>query len=141
MQNQFLMEFQHQGWRWLTLGLPQHRARRGPRPGPARTLVLRGHGPAHQPRLWGEKVVAFLKEHTAKSVIVTDGIIGCPHEEGIDYPEGKSSTVIKNFLPIRDNRLISGPIVQSWLSPPLSVHRSQLLVLNPEPVKDPSGLA
>jgi hypothetical protein len=38
----------------------------------------------------GEKVVAFLKENAAKSVIVTDGLIGCPHEEGIDYPEGKS---------------------------------------------------
>jgi hypothetical protein len=38
----------------------------------------------------GEKVLAFLKEHAAKSVIVTDGLIGCPHEEGIDYPEGKS---------------------------------------------------
>jgi hypothetical protein len=38
----------------------------------------------------GEKILAFLKEHAAKSVIVTDGLIGCPHEEGIDYPEGKS---------------------------------------------------
>jgi len=38
----------------------------------------------------GAKVLAFLKEHAAKSVIVTDGLIGCPHEEGIDYPEGKS---------------------------------------------------
>ena len=38
----------------------------------------------------GDKVLAFLKEHAAKSVIVTDGLIGCPHEEGIDYPEGKS---------------------------------------------------
>jgi hypothetical protein len=38
----------------------------------------------------GLKVLAFLKEHAAKSVIVTDGLIGCPHEEGIDYPEGKS---------------------------------------------------
>jgi hypothetical protein len=38
----------------------------------------------------GEKVLAFLKEHAAKSVIVTDGLIGCPHEEGIDYREGKS---------------------------------------------------
>src|ERR1700687_1374280 len=38
----------------------------------------------------GEKVLAFLKEHAAKSVIVTDGLIGCPHEEGVDYPEGKS---------------------------------------------------
>jgi len=38
----------------------------------------------------GEQVLAFLREHAAKSVVVTDGIIGCPHEEGIDYPEGKS---------------------------------------------------
>jgi|ERR1700730_9762490 hypothetical protein len=38
----------------------------------------------------GEQVLAFLKEHAAKSVIVTDGLIGCPHEEGIDYPDGKS---------------------------------------------------
>jgi hypothetical protein len=38
----------------------------------------------------GEQVLAFLREHAAKSVVVTDGIIGCPHEEGIDYPDGKS---------------------------------------------------
>lgn len=38
----------------------------------------------------GEKVLAFLKDHAAKSVIVTDRLIGCPHEEGIDYPHGKS---------------------------------------------------
>jgi hypothetical protein len=38
----------------------------------------------------GEKILAFLKDHDARSVIVTDDLIGCPHEEGIDYPEGKS---------------------------------------------------
>lgn len=38
----------------------------------------------------GEELVAFIKSHGVKSVVVTDGIIGCPHEEGIDYPEGKS---------------------------------------------------
>lgn len=37
-----------------------------------------------------EELVAFIKSHEVKSVIVTDGIIGCPHEEGIDYPEGQS---------------------------------------------------
>jgi hypothetical protein len=37
-----------------------------------------------------DQVLAFLKEHGPKSVIVTDGLIGCPHEGGIDYPEGKS---------------------------------------------------
>jgi len=38
----------------------------------------------------GEELVAFIKSHEVKSVVVTDGIIGCPHEEGIDYPEGES---------------------------------------------------
>ena len=37
----------------------------------------------------GEKILAFLKEHGAKSVIATGGLIGCPHEEGIDYAQGK----------------------------------------------------
>ena len=37
-----------------------------------------------------DKINAFLNENRAKSVIATDGLIGCPHEEGIDYPEGKS---------------------------------------------------
>src|SRR6202162_4222803 len=33
----------------------------------------------------GEKILAFLKENGAKSVIATGDLIGCPHEEGIDY--------------------------------------------------------
>ena len=37
----------------------------------------------------GGEVLAFIKEHGAKSVVVTDRIIGCPHEEGVDYPEGE----------------------------------------------------
>lgn len=36
----------------------------------------------------GEQVIAFLTAHGARSVVVTDGIIGCPHEEGVDYPDG-----------------------------------------------------
>jgi hypothetical protein len=36
----------------------------------------------------GEQVLAFLKVHAPRSTVVADGIIGCPHEEGIDYPEG-----------------------------------------------------
>ena len=38
----------------------------------------------------GRKVLHLLKLHGVKSAVVTDGVIGCPHEEGIDYPEGKS---------------------------------------------------
>lgn len=33
---------------------------------------------------------AALEEHGVKSVTTVDRIIGCPHEEGIDYPEGKN---------------------------------------------------
>lgn len=33
----------------------------------------------------GEQVLAFFERHGAKSVVMTDGIIGCPHEEGVDY--------------------------------------------------------
>ena len=34
------------------------------------------------------EVLRFIKDHAAKSVVLTDRIIGCPHEEGVDYPEG-----------------------------------------------------
>jgi hypothetical protein len=33
-------------------------------------------------------VLAFIAAHGAKSVVTADRIIGCPHEEGVDYPEG-----------------------------------------------------
>ena len=33
----------------------------------------------------GQEIVDFIKEHGALSVVMTDGIIGCPHQEGIDY--------------------------------------------------------
>jgi hypothetical protein len=38
----------------------------------------------------GEEILAFLKPHEPRSTVVTDRIIGCPHEEGTDYPEGAS---------------------------------------------------
>ncbi len=31
----------------------------------------------------------FVEQHGAKTVVVTDRIIGCPHEEGTDYPDGQ----------------------------------------------------
>jgi hypothetical protein len=39
-----------------------------------------------------EEVLAFITEAGAKSVVMTDRIIGCPHEEGIDY-EGATCPV------------------------------------------------
>lgn len=38
----------------------------------------------------GEKVLAVIQSHGVVSVVMTSSIIGCPHEEGIDYPEGSS---------------------------------------------------
>ena len=38
----------------------------------------------------GEQILAFLKPHAPRSTVMADGIIGCPHEEGVDYPEGRS---------------------------------------------------
>ena len=35
-------------------------------------------------------VIEFITRPAVKSVVIGDGIIGCPHEEGVDYPEGTS---------------------------------------------------
>ena len=39
-------------------------------------------------KILGE-VLAFIEENWAKSVGMVKDIIGCPHEEGVDYPEGE----------------------------------------------------
>jgi hypothetical protein len=36
-----------------------------------------------------QSILARLKEHNVRSLIMVEKIFGCPHEEGIDYPEGK----------------------------------------------------
>ncbi|NKL07026.1 hypothetical protein GFL39_19190 [Rhizobium leguminosarum bv. viciae] len=36
------------------------------------------------------EIAAFLRENEVKSVVMADGILGCPHEEGIDYPVGEA---------------------------------------------------
>ena len=46
-------------------------------------------GDARTDRAIGEQVLAFIQEHRALTVVAPDRIIGCPHEEGIDYPEGE----------------------------------------------------
>lgn len=37
-----------------------------------------------------EQITAFFRRHGVKSVAMSDGVIGCPHEEGTDYPEGQA---------------------------------------------------
>lgn len=36
------------------------------------------------------EVIDFIKQQGAKTVLIADAIMGCPHEEGIDYPDGAS---------------------------------------------------
>jgi hypothetical protein len=36
-----------------------------------------------------EQIHEFIQSQRPKSVVMTDRIIGCPHEEGKDYPEGE----------------------------------------------------
>ena len=35
-----------------------------------------------------KEVTDFIRQRGTKSVVVTDGNMGCPHEEGIDFPKG-----------------------------------------------------
>jgi hypothetical protein len=43
----------------------------------------------------------FISSHNVSSVVTVDRIIGCPHEEGIDYPEGEKCPQCP-FWAIRD---------------------------------------
>lgn len=35
------------------------------------------------------RIGELFKSHGVQEVVMTEGIIGCPHVEGIDYPQGK----------------------------------------------------
>lgn len=37
-----------------------------------------------------QEILDFVKSKGVKRVIMVDRIIGCPHEDGIDYPEGEA---------------------------------------------------
>ena len=35
-------------------------------------------------------ILEFIQEHRIERVAMVDRLLGCPHEEGVDYPEGES---------------------------------------------------
>jgi hypothetical protein len=35
------------------------------------------------------QIMEYITKHNVERVVMMDRIIGCPHEEGIDYPEGE----------------------------------------------------
>ena len=48
-----------------------------------------GEGDVRTDREIGREILEFIEQHSAKSVVMSDRIIGCPHEEGVDYPTGQ----------------------------------------------------
>jgi hypothetical protein len=50
--------------------------------------IVQGGDIRQDPTISSE-VVAFFKEHHVVQTVASDRILGCPHEEGIDYPEGE----------------------------------------------------
>lgn len=43
---------------------------------------------ARQDEVIGAAILHFLQEQGVQSVVMSADLLGCPHEEGIDYPEG-----------------------------------------------------
>jgi hypothetical protein len=65
--------------------------------------IIRNEGDAAQMKRWfsdtgdvrhdaaiGAEIIEFIEEHGAKTVAMSPGLIGRPHEEGIDYPDGEA---------------------------------------------------
>jgi hypothetical protein len=48
-----------------------------------------GHNDVRQDANIQAEIIAFLGPYDAKEVVYTERIIGCPHEEGLDYPKGE----------------------------------------------------
>ncbi|MEJ2009097.1 MAG: hypothetical protein P8Z30_13245 [Acidobacteriota bacterium] len=47
-------------------------------------------GDIRQDRPIHYEILRLIQQHHVKSVVMADRILGCPHEEGVDYPEGES---------------------------------------------------
>jgi hypothetical protein len=43
-----------------------------------------------QERSIGYRILELIRQYEVRSLAIADRIMGCPHEEGIDYPEGNS---------------------------------------------------
>lgn len=60
-------------------------------------------------RITNNEIIKFIKENGAKSVVMADRIMGCPHEEGVDYPDGANCPKCP-YWAIRDR--FTGEIIQ-----------------------------
>ena len=58
-------------------------------PSAIRTWKTQAVDVRHDPTIAAD-VASFVQQHRAKETVTSDRIIGCPHEEGIDYPMGRA---------------------------------------------------
>ncbi len=56
---------------------------------PEMTRLFSDEGDIRKDMEIAEEILKLLTLHGVKSVAVTEGIFGCPHEEGKDYPDGE----------------------------------------------------
>ncbi len=48
-----------------------------------------GKGVAQNPETAAD-IGAFFQEHETQNIVMPEGVIGCPHQEGVDFPVGES---------------------------------------------------
>ena len=60
-------------------------AREGAEPDPIKTWHSSGDQDLREDQAVLAQMLAFLDLHSAKRVVMADRILGCPHQEGIDY--------------------------------------------------------
>ena len=48
-----------------------------------------GAGDVRNDRVIADELTEWLRSRAVKQTVHSDRIIGCPHEEGVDYPEGQ----------------------------------------------------
>ena len=58
-------------------------------PSAVRTWTTQAVDVRHDPTIAAD-VASFVQQQRAKETVTYDRIIGCPHEEGIDYPMGRA---------------------------------------------------
>jgi hypothetical protein len=58
-------------------------------PSATHTWITQAVDIRHDPEIAAE-VASFVQQHDAKQTVASDRIIGCSHEEGIDYPMGRT---------------------------------------------------
>ena len=56
---------------------------------PEMTRLFTDEGDIRKDMEIGDEILNLLNIHGVQSVIVKEGIFSCPHEEGIDYPDGE----------------------------------------------------